>query len=126
MSFILTRPQMGGGSGTPGFIIENVPVPKVDDAPANVVVVDAASDSSASIKWMYTIIDDVNQKVLTAEVLATNTFNTSLRHARHTLVGDLLRHTVDVIILPGQIGLEITNLSNFDFRVNIMRIELPS
>ena len=126
MSFILTKPRPGSGGGTPGIIIENVPVPKIESAPLNIVVVDAASNASATVKWTYTIIDDVNQKVLTAEVIANNSFNTTLRHTRHSMVGDLMRHTVDVKYLPGQIALEITNLTSFDFRVNIMRVELPS
>jgi hypothetical protein len=126
MAFILTKPRPGSGGGQAGIIIENVPVQKVEDAPLNVVVVDAASDSSATVKWTYTIIDDANQKVLTAEVIANNSFNNKIRHNRHSMVGDLLRHSVDVKYLPGQIALEITNLTSFDFRVNIMRIELPS
>lgn len=126
-AFILTNPTTAPqDGGTPGIIIQNVIVKNVNEAPNNITVVDKASDTNAAIKWMYTIIDDTNQKVMTAEVNANNTFNTTIRHNRHSMIGDLLRHTVDVVFLAGEIGLEITNLTVFDFRVNIMRIEIPA
>ena len=123
-AFILTKPRASSG-GVLGVITEGVAIPKVETSPTNVVVVDAAPNANAMVKWVYSIIDDINEKVLSAEVNVTNSFNNTLKFSRHSITGDILSHTIDVKYQGSSVVLEITNLTSFDFRVNILRIDLP-
>lgn len=128
-NIVLTRPQ-NSTSGIPGTIITGVVVPFV--LGSNIVNVDGVPiGTNASIKWIYTIMSTIQDKVLSAEIVAVyRILGGNISFNRYSIVGDKndLRHSVNVKVDAGNVVLEITNLTNplptpTDFTVNIVRIQ---
>lgn len=125
-TIILTRPQ-GSGSGIPGTVISDISVPGLPSSPTNVVVVDQCPTiTNVSIKWIYTLVDAIANKVVTAEVLATHRNGTNPSWNISGMIGDVqaMLHTTNVVIVGGNIGLQITNRTNNVIVCNVARIQI--
>jgi len=129
---ILTRPQTTS-SGIPGTIISGVVIPFAPGS--NIVNVDDVPiGTNASLKWIYTLMSPAQDKVVTAEVVATYRITGGvITYNRYSVVGDKndLKHSIYVKVDAGDLVLEITNLTNplptpTDFTANIVRIQMLS
>ena len=126
-SVVLTRPQ-SAAAGVPGTIITGIIVPYA--LGTNIVNADSIPTiNNVSVKWIYTLMNAAQDKVLTAEILAIKRSDDTVTHNRYSIVGDrnTFPHKIDVIITGGDIILEITNLSNastmIDYLANVVRIQ---
>ena len=124
---VLTRPQ-SAAAGVPGTIVTGVLIPFA--LGSNIVNVDSIPcENNVSVKWIYTLMNAAQDKVLTVEVLAAHRLGGPASHNRYSAVGDrsFFPHRIDVIVTGGNIVLEITNLSNgtsmIDYIANVVRIQ---
>lgn len=119
---VLTSPIGGGESGVPGTVIADLTIPAL-----TTVVVDTlfgTNPNYISTKWIYTLIDEVDQTVITAEVVANQRFAANPQWNRYGLVGDRMLHGVDVVLNAGNMELHVTNNHALNsYTANIVRIE---
>ena len=115
---VLTRPT---SAGIPGTIITGVVIP-----PLTTVVVDTLiSNDNLSLKWIYTIMDSVDQDVASAEVLANHRYGSDPRHNIYARVGPSMPHRVDVQVSGSDLELHIRNNHTTNtYTANIVRIQL--
>ncbi len=115
---VLTQPS---GVGIPGTFLSDLSIP-----PSTTLIVDTCiCQGNLSLKWIYTIMDSVDEDVLTAEVVANHRYGNDPKWNRYGLVGDRMLHSVDVQMNSGNMELRITNNHPTNtFRANIVRIEM--
>lgn len=121
-NIILTKPQ--GIIGVPGTSTLDIIIPSISAAPNNIVVVDT-TDYTA-IKWIYTLIDDLTGKILMAEVLATRGDGSpdDTTYNQYGIIGERLKHTINVTLIGAKLGLEITNLHINQLKSSIIQIQV--
>jgi len=116
---VLTRPS---SVGIPGTILTDISIP-----PLTTVIVDSCPCSNnLSLKWIYTIMDAVDEDVLTAEVVANHRYGNDPRHNRYGMVGSSMPHKIDVQLSGGgELELHITNNHTTNtYTANIVRIQM--
>ncbi len=115
---VLTRPNT---AGIPGTIVTGVTIP-----PLTTVVVDSCvCDFNLSLKWIYTIMDPVDQDVLSGEVLANHRYGTDPRWNRYGVVGPSMPHRVFVQLSGSNFELEIRNNHPTNtYTANVIRIQM--
>lgn len=129
-SVIITQPVSPGG--IPGTILTNINIPYnttqvVDGCPCS---------TNMSVKWLYTLINQIDQTVVSGEVLAKHSFGTpgTEKHNVYSIVGDIqsMPHKIDVQLAGGSpsgiLQLSITNkdINSNDWKANVVRIQLLS
>ena len=116
---VLTSPQIV--SGIPGTIIVGVSIP-----PLTTVIADTCiCDSNLSLKWIYTLMDPVDEDVTSAEVLANHRYGNDPRHNWYARVGRSMPHSIDVTLSGSDLQLEITNNHTTNtYTANIVRIQV--
>jgi len=116
---VLTRPA--AISGIPGTIITGVVIP-----PLTTVIVDTCvCDNNLSLKWLYTLMDAVDEDVLTGEIIANHRYGTDPKWNRYGLVGDRMLHAVDVQVSTNNLELHITNNhATNTYTTNVVRIQM--
>ena len=126
---VLTQPISGSSSGVPGTILTGVNVPF--NTTTTVDSVDGQSNTT--IKWIYTLMDTVNETVVSGEILAQHRFGNNPTWNWYSVLGDLdtMKHSINVNIVPlgggvFNVELEITNndTGGNDWIANIVRIQL--
>lgn len=121
---VLTRPTT---AGLPGTFIRGVTIP-----PLTTVVVDQCTCAqNMSVKWIYTLMDPVDEDVLTGEVNANHRYGNDPKWNRYGLVGDRMLHRVQVALTGspavGDLEMHITNNHTTNtFTVNLIRLQLLS
>lgn len=115
---VLTAPT---AAGIPGTFISDIPIP-----PLTTVIVDTCiCGNNLSNKWIYTLMDSVDEDVLTAEVVANHRYGNDAKWNRYGLVGDRMLHSVEVQLNADNMELHITNNNPTNtFKANIVRIEM--
>lgn len=115
---VLTRPQV---AGIPGTIITGVVIP-----PLTTVVVDTCVCTfNLSLKWIYTIMDPVDEDVLSGEILANHRYGNDPRWNRYGIVGPSMPHRVFVQLTGSDMELEIRNNHTTNtYTANIIRIQM--
>lgn len=124
---ILTQPVSGGG-GVPGTVQTSIDVPfgattLVDQSPCLL---------GMSVKWIYTLMDAVDETLISGEVLAHRNFGTDADWNWNNIIGDVatMKHSVSVDLLTSgsdtYLQLFITNndTGGQDWTANIVRIQL--
>lgn len=117
MAFVLTRPvsAIGASNGVPGVVAQDIIIP-----PGDTVIVDTTTDMT--VKWIYTLIDLTNSKVLTAEALGMNRMGVNPTWNVYGIIGDKLKHITSITMSAGQMEFNITNNELVPLKVNIVRI----
>lgn len=119
-NIVITRPQnSSSGSGVPGVSVADILI-----TPGNSVIVDTADKLTA--KWIYTLIDETNGKVLSGEVLGLNRMGTNPTHTTYAIIGDRINHKTEVIISGSGMALIIKNNTLVDIKVHVVRINVTS
>lgn len=115
---VLTQPQ---SSGIPGTIIQGVEIP-----PLTTVIVDTCvCVSNLSVKWIYTIMDPVDEDVLSGEILANHRYGTDPRWNRYAVIGPSMPHRAFVSLSGSNLQLEITNNHTTNtYTANVVRIQM--
>lgn len=116
-SLVITRPQGTGGSGVPGTSVADIII-----NPGQTVQVDVTDQLSA--KWIYTLIDETNVKVLSGEVLGLNRMGINPTHTTYGIIGDRIAHRVEVAMAGPDMVLAITNNSAVQLKAHIVRINV--
>ena len=116
-SIVITRPQSSSGSGVPGTSVADIII-----TPGNFNQVDVTDQLVA--KWIYTIIDETNGKVLSGEVLGLNRMGVNPTHTTYAIIGDRINHKVEVIMSGPDMALKITNNALVDIKVHVVRINV--
>ena len=121
---VLTQPSQ---AGIPGTFISGVEIP-----PLTTLLVDSCMcDNNLSLKWIYTLMDGVDEDVVTGEVVANHRYGTDPRWNRYGLVGRSMPHRVNVSLSGtppnGTLELNITNNHPTNtYKANIVRIQMLS
>lgn len=118
MALISTRP-LQTLSGIPGTYKTDI-----DILSTNSVVVDSVvAVNNYSIKWIVTLVDNINSKTNVFEVLVINKFNTTVSHSVNDKIGDHINHSLVVQLNSGNIELIITNNEANNINVSVVRIQ---
>lgn len=126
-TIVLTQPVTA--AGIPGTVLTERPVPwnvttAVDSCVCGV---------GMSIKWIYTLMDAIDETVVSGEVLAHQNFGNDVKWNWYSIIGDTttMKHKVEVDLLPiggGMANLELNITNNDtggqDWTANIVRIQL--
>ena len=121
---VLTQPT---GPGIPGTITTGIDVP-----PLTTIMVDTClCGANMSVKWIYTLLDPVDEEVLTAEIISNHRYGNDPQWNRYGVVGDRMNHSVDVQLSGtppvGNFELYITNNHPTNtYTANIVRITMLS
>jgi hypothetical protein len=126
MSIIITRPA-GGGAGPAGTNPVAATIP-----PLNTVACDAVpAATNNTVKWIYSLVDTVGNKVVSGEVLGQSRLGVAGTESYNWtgVVGDYKTapHKVDVQIIGSSLSLLITNKhATHTYTVNAVRIQMPT
>ena len=114
MSSILTKSLMSsaGGFETSNGVILN----------GNTNIIDATLERT--VKWIVEIVDNTNEKVNSYEILATNSFNNDTFFNKYSMVGDKIKHIVEVNLNGSSMEINITNNELIDLTYKIARLEI--
>ena len=115
---LLTRPS-GISSGIPGTIKTNIEIPSTSTVECDSVSI----LYNHGAKWIYTLTDQDNNKVVTGEVTG-NHVNGQVRWNQFGVVGDLIAHQVQVTLTGTDLNLQITNNYNYTLTATIVRIQV--
>ena len=80
-----------------------------------------------AVKWIYTLVDETTDQNLMAEVLTIRRSGGSPINPlfnKYGIIGDSIKHTVDVILVGSNIALEITNLHVNQLKSSIIQIQV--
>jgi len=76
-------------------------------------------------KWLVTITDNTNDRILAYEVFGTITNGTTPTHTRYGVIGDTtISHLVDVVISGINVELTITNNEADDLQIDAIRLQV--
>lgn len=119
MSLILTRPTGTGGS-VPGTYEQNITVPAELSKLVDILEI----QNSTTIKWLVTIMDDVNNRMSSCEVLAGyKKGSNDPSFTRYGTIGDRIHYAVSVTYQDGNLSLQLINNESTDLTVSIVRIQ---
>lgn len=118
MSVIQTKPSQTL-SGIPGTYKTGIIIP----ASSTLVVDSVIAANNYSLKWIITLIDNINLKTISYEVMAINKFNNSVSHNTYARVGDYIAHGIDVQLNFGNMQLLILNNESNNISASIVRIQ---
>ncbi len=116
-TLVITRPQGTGTSGVPGTSVADIII-----HPGQFEQVDVTDQLTA--KWIYTLIDETNSKVLSGEVLGLNRMGVNPTHTTYAIIGDRIAHRTEVIMAGSDMALKITNNSLVDLKAHVVRINV--
>lgn len=119
MPLIITKPAQTL-SGIPGTYKTGIVIP----ASSSSVIDSLPAINNYSVKWIITLIDSVNSKTNTSEILAINKFNTSVSHNSSSRVGDHIAHGINVQLNAGNIELILLNNETNNIMVSVVRIQM--
>lgn len=106
-------------TGIPGTVVTNIQVPA-----SSTVVVDSVSEQyNRSVKWVVTVVNQPASKIQAFEILAVNKFGVDVNYTKYSTVGDKINNTVDVVIMLGNIELQLTNNEITPLLINIVRMQ---
>jgi hypothetical protein len=77
-------------------------------------------------KWIYTLIDETNTKVLSGEVLGLNRMGNNPTHTTYAIIGDRISHQVEVVMTGGNMTLRITNNGAVTLKAHVVRINVSA
>jgi hypothetical protein len=119
MAFILTRPANSSGSGD----FTNI---SADIGAGNTVSVDGYTTTGLkAMKWLVTIEDTTDTKIVSFEVYAVNKFGVDASHTIYARIGDRnIQYNTDVVISGGFMNLSITNNEAHQLSVYASRVEV--
>lgn len=118
MSLITTKP-IQTLSGIPGTYKTGILL-----TPSTPIVIDSLSmNNNYSVKWIVTLIDNINLKTNVFEILAINKFNTSINHSINHKIGDHINHSLNSQLNLGNIELIITNNEINNITCSVIRIQ---
>jgi len=116
--FILTQPVQVSNTIT-GVPNEGIILASTTD------VIDVADNTNNTIKWIVELKDQINLKIHSYEILATNIFNTDIKFNKYgTSTGPRINHSIDVQLNGSNIELIIINNETVNIDYKIARIQL--
>lgn len=115
-AFLLTRPITVGNSGST-LTNQTVVIPA-----HTTVLVDLVDTMSA--KWFYTLLDSINSKGCSGEILGMHRYGSNPTNNVSNIIGDKISHSPRAVINAGKLGLEITNNTAFDLVSHVVRIQI--
>jgi len=117
-ALVITRPQGGAAQGgVPGTSVADIFI-----NPGDTEQIDATDQLSA--KWIYTLIDETNAKLLSGEVLGLNRMGLNPTHTTYAIIGDKIAHSVSVVMIGTDMSLQITNNSTVILKAHVVRINV--
>lgn len=119
MSVILARSTGGKGASVIPAISVSIPASATQ-------TVDAVSTIlNRTVKWLVTVTDSTNNKVVAYEVFATHRGGANPVHTRYAVIGDAtITHVVDVAIAGTDLELRITNNETVALVVDAVRLQV--
>lgn len=117
MSVILTR----GKGGSPLTELHATVGPS---ATVNVDTVPIGMYRSS--KWLITVTDETLDLATSYEVLAMHTQLTNPTHNKYGIIGDIVLHSLDVVLIGTDLILQVTNPQAHNILVDAVRIPTSS
>lgn len=114
-TFVISRPSGINPSGMGGNF--NITIPA-----NSTLVVD--SINSLSAKWFYTLVDSVNTKSCSGEILGMHRFNSNPTYNITGMIGDIMPHQFQVLVSGSNLELELTNPNNNAITIYFVRVQI--
>ena len=115
---VITKPiGAPSGTGVPGTSIADISI-----LPGITEMIDIVSN--ISVKWIFTLINESEGKVLTGEVLGVNRGANGPTHTTYAIIGDRIRFRVSVGVSGTDMTLNIENLEAVQLKAHVVRINV--
>jgi len=76
-------------------------------------------------KWLVTVTDATNDRILAYELFATITNGSTPTHTRYAVIGDTsILHVIDVVVTASTVDLSVTNNEIIDLQIDALRLQV--